>query len=87
MSPLMTNFTCLYPSCCLLQSGVEEALDKAVEEGDFERAVDLSSQLAGREVPPHTTCMHTSHTCNRNSVRDGSSLGRKGSLKSQMNGK
>lgn len=29
-------------------------MDKAVEEGDFERAVDLSTQLAGREVSLHT---------------------------------
>lgn len=46
-------------------------MDKAVEEGNFERAVDLSSQLAGREVS-HTTCMHSTDC--RNSVGDGGLL-------------
>lgn len=36
----------------LLQSGLEERLDKAVEEGRFECATQLSEQLAQREVMP-----------------------------------
>jgi hypothetical protein len=31
------------------QSGLEKTLDKAIEEGDLEKAVKISDQLAGRE--------------------------------------